>query len=429
MRSRLQTEAFLRRAYSLQGDLEQWCDGIAEILEPSFPPGLAFQTAVAHIDHDSRDLKVLACPTRGGERDSELRSLFHQAPQLGMGKRVYSGVSRVSYTTVTQAGLWTPEGLDVFRAAGVQDYLMVVGASPHVVISLGTLQARVLPRAPGSGSAWLRVCRHMHAGFRARLLLENATALNECDAVLDPSGRLLEARGSARSPGVRERLRCAVLARERSRDWRALGEVESLERWGELVGGGWLLVDHFESNGRRYVLAVRSDQDSADLRTLSRSEALALEGAALGQPYKAMAAQLDVSLARVHQLVATGLAKLGLADAADLVSCARSRGAKQLALWPIGDGTLAALRYPAASADAMVGLSVAECSVVAGLLGGHSYSQIAAVRGRSLRTVANQAASAYRKLGVGSRLELVARFAAQRSPSLRKSAAAKREKR
>ena len=419
----------MRRAYSLQGDLEQWCEGIAEVLEPSFPPGLAFQTAAAHLDHESRDLRVLACHTLGGDRDPALGTLFHRAAQLGMGKRVYSGVSRMSYTTATQAGLWTPEGFDAFRASGVQDYLMVIGASPHVMIALGTLQARVLPRAPGSSNIWTRVSRHLHAGFRARLLLEDAAVLSECDAVLDPSGRLLNARGSARLSGARERLRCAVLARERSRDWRALGEVESLQRWSELVGGQWLLVDHFEASGRRYVLAIRNDPDSAELRALSRAEALALEGAALGEPYKAIAAQLDVSLARVHQLVGTGLAKLGLSDAADLVSCARSCGPRLLALWPIGDGTLAALRFPAWSAEAMLGLTVAERGVVAGLLEGRSYSQIAAARGRSLRTVANQVASAYRKLGVGSRLELVARFAAQRSPSLRKSAPAKKEKR
>jgi len=54
-------------------------------------------------------------------------------------------------------------------------------------------------------------------------------------------------------------------------------------------------------------------------------------------------------------------------------------------------------------------LTTAERGVVTALLEGRSYAEIAGGRGTSIDTVAKQASSAFRKLGVSSRSELVAR--------------------
>ena len=56
------------------------------------------------------------------------------------------------------------------------------------------------------------------------------------------------------------------------------------------------------------------------------------------------------------------------------------------------------------------GLTTAEQEVARGLLAGLSNVEIARLRGSSARTIANQAASLYAKLGVHSRAELAARF-------------------
>lgn len=71
----------------------------------------------------------------------------------------------------------------------------------------------------------------------------------------------------------------------------------------------------------------------------------------------------------------------------------------------VGDGEYAVISFELASA-AMARLSPAERAVVDALLEGHSNREIAARRGAALRTVANQLASAYRKVGVRSRVEL-----------------------
>jgi DNA-binding CsgD family transcriptional regulator len=55
------------------------------------------------------------------------------------------------------------------------------------------------------------------------------------------------------------------------------------------------------------------------------------------------------------------------------------------------------------------GLTSSECAVLTLVLGGHSNAEVARVRGTSVRTIANQLAAIYQKLGVGSRRELGAR--------------------
>ncbi|MBI2375097.1 MAG: helix-turn-helix transcriptional regulator [Deltaproteobacteria bacterium] len=56
-------------------------------------------------------------------------------------------------------------------------------------------------------------------------------------------------------------------------------------------------------------------------------------------------------------------------------------------------------------------LSRAEREIVGFVVEGRSNQQIGRARGTSARTIANQLARTYRKLGVGSRRELVARLA------------------
>jgi DNA-binding CsgD family transcriptional regulator len=76
-----------------------------------------------------------------------------------------------------------------------------------------------------------------------------------------------------------------------------------------------------------------------------------------------------------------------------------------------GEHELVVASFPlgAGAAGPKVPLTPAERQVVSALLRGHSYAQIARARRRSVNTVAKQAGSAFRKLGVTSRAELAAR--------------------
>lgn len=75
-----------------------------------------------------------------------------------------------------------------------------------------------------------------------------------------------------------------------------------------------------------------------------------------------------------------------------------------------GDAMLALFCYEVAPSGALAKLSNAERAVMAAIFVGKSNAQIAAERRTAPRTVANQVARIFRKLGVRSRAELVARY-------------------
>lgn len=78
----------------------------------------------------------------------------------------------------------------------------------------------------------------------------------------------------------------------------------------------------------------------------------------------------------------------------------------------VGAEELVIISYPVCRDPGVAALTVAEQQVLRLMLAGMSTTGIAAERGRAERTIANQIAAIYRKLGVGSRSELAARFGA-----------------
>jgi DNA-binding CsgD family transcriptional regulator len=80
----------------------------------------------------------------------------------------------------------------------------------------------------------------------------------------------------------------------------------------------------------------------------------------------------------------------------------------------LGGETVLVFSWPAGEPEDIPALTAAERAMLEGILAGHSNAVIARGRRTSLRTVANQVASLFRKLGVSSRAQLVARLAARR---------------
>jgi DNA-binding CsgD family transcriptional regulator len=76
----------------------------------------------------------------------------------------------------------------------------------------------------------------------------------------------------------------------------------------------------------------------------------------------------------------------------------------------IGDEEVLVLSFPLAPIELPPTLTAAEKAVVGDVARGATNAEIAKARGRSTRTIANQLASVYRKLGVSGRAELSARL-------------------
>ncbi len=76
----------------------------------------------------------------------------------------------------------------------------------------------------------------------------------------------------------------------------------------------------------------------------------------------------------------------------------------------VGSHEFAVISFPVAPARLPAGLTDAERAIATAILAGASTAEIAGRRGTSPRTVANQLAAIYRKLGVQSRAEFAARY-------------------
>ena len=202
----------------------------------------------------------------------------------------------------------------------------------------------------------------------------------------------------------REALRLAVLAQDRARAGHRSVEPQPRLLWDELLAGRWSLLDAFTTAGMRYLIAYRNPEGGVSLRALQERERAVLELALAGHSGKWIAFELRLSESTVARTLRTALRRIGATDTAPLVGVQHALFEPLEGVVPGVDLAIARLTPATASA----GLSDAERAVVTGILGGKRIAAIARERGTSPRTVSNQIASVYKKLGVSSRREVIA---------------------
>ena len=207
---------------------------------------------------------------------------------------------------------------------GFGDLLMVRAVDPTrsgcmVGIGIDT------PRAPHPSVAarWKRLTAHIAAALRLRRKLAalkrvpgaaGALATVEDvapEAVLQPDGLVEHAVGPATSRLARDRLSFATRAIERARGpLRRRDPDEAVETWRGLVSGRWSLIDHFDSDGRRYLVAYRNDATTPDPRALTARERQVLGYADLGRSNKMIAYELGLSSSTVAVLLVRAREKI-----------------------------------------------------------------------------------------------------------------------
>ncbi|MBK7614241.1 MAG: helix-turn-helix transcriptional regulator [Burkholderiales bacterium] len=290
-----------------------------------------------------------------------------------------------------------------------------LGMTAHTGTGWGVVLAVPLPHPQGMAETerrhWKRVAAHLAAGLRLRLGIEQA-ALEEpaVEAVLVPDGKLKHAERSAQSPSAQQRLRDAVRAVDRARTRKHRADTEAaLQLWEGLVAGRWSLVDRFDSDGRRFVVAMRNDPAQPDPRGLTRRERQVAEYCGMKRSTKDIAYLLGLSASAVGGALSEATRKLGLNSRTELAAFFAPAGLRaRLAEWDLHGQNMALGAYPLAQAKQLEALSEGERAVAMLLLQGETYTAIAHQRGSAERTVANQVQAIYRKLGVRSRVELAA---------------------
>jgi DNA-binding NarL/FixJ family response regulator len=205
--------------------------------------------------------------------------------------------------------------------------------------------------------------------------------------------------------------------------------VDAGAAWSALLNGCWEVIDHVAS-ATSYGIVCRPSPDGRAKQLFSSVELGLALGRARGVPMKVLAMDCGRSMATVSQSLAGIRRKLKLRSEAHFaVFFDTASGANGDAVAPpagleatltgYGSTRRLLLSYPSPDWALPATLSDAERLVVLDLIEGASVVDIARQRGTSPRTVGNQLASAFRKLGVGSRVELFAALLAPRGVTRR----------
>jgi len=192
--------------------------------------------------------------------------------------------------------------------------------------------------------------------------------------------------------------------------------IDSEAVWIDLIEGRTVVVDEFSSSGRSF-LVVRRRTEKA-VRSITPRTLEILEEVLLGADPKVVAIDRGLSASTIATCLKHAYEAIGIRCKPSkvpllLVTLVRAakRGGRleggRAADLEYSNGLYRALCLPSPDAVLDRFLSPAEKAVLRMRLEGKSHAEIAARRRTSLRTVANQVATAFHRLGVSSRSDLM----------------------
>jgi DNA-binding CsgD family transcriptional regulator len=167
-----------------------------------------------------------------------------------------------------------------------------------------------------------RISAHLATAYRLRRALDrSADPRKQSEAILRPDGRIDHAEGQARGAAERAALRRAAIRLDRAKSKKGRADAErTLAEWKSMVEARWTLLDHFDHDGRHYVLARRNDASIDAVDDLTPRERQVVAYAALGHDNKVIAYELGLAAATVRVLLHRSAKKFGVATRADLVN-------------------------------------------------------------------------------------------------------------
>lgn len=380
--------SFIEAAYRDEPDAESWARGVLEAAPATLRQGSPSLAVLEHAadcqssaftlfvgEHPAFNADVLASKTS----PAVVRALYYPPAIVNM-------MSEVISRETAEVHRWMQEY--------AQRYMRIQGGARSLVEALGIVVhpqpgvALVLSAAYSGDMSLTRHERrlltqtalHLETAYRLRVRPEAVVA------VISAGGKLLHRADGA--PDDAE-ISARVADIERARLRRHRSTPDALDLWRALVAGRASIVERSDG-GRRHYLVVDNAPATQPMRALSRAELDVVSYAARGLSAKLVGYALGIAQATVSERLANASRKIGVASRIELVR-------------------LAAMltRDPRARFE-RIALTTTERDVLALLAQGLSNREIAAIRNRSMRTIANQVASLLRKTESPTRRALVA---------------------
>lgn len=400
--------AVVDMAYSIDGHDEVWITDLMGVARRAFGEtggALAYRFRIDEAQvHPSPDVAgdslLQKMPEEGHSTlSAEYIVPFYEAPPYA---------SRMSHTYGRFAGAgqpWLPPELrGIWERMGFSDMLGVfcgTGDGDGIAVGFAIPRGRAADHLDWRRveRGWTAVAHHLARAVRFRRSLQEGAGVA---ADFDARGR------GDFSPAAASSRR--DLVESAARIERALShhgdERAALDLWQEVLSGRWSIVRRRRADGRVRFLAVENPPQAAWLRELQGQERAVAARVARGESNKVIAMELDLHESSVAEILRRAMRKLGVCQRVHLARLATAGGFR-----PALRDLDRIVELPLDEEDLPACLTDAEREIARLVLAGCDNAEIAERRARSYRTIANQLASIYGKLGVANRTELVAKLA------------------
>lgn len=245
----------------------------------------------------------------------------HADPELiGRIRALYRGVMCELQEVFTEGH---PEYRARLESRGGYDILMINGLDPSGVgLANYLFSHEKILLSQEMRLACERLAAHIASSYRLlrRLHALEGSAIESAAAVFSARGKLEDMREPLARNHVDDLKRALS-----ERDW-ARGPArneqprKALARWTALVQGRWTLVDHFERDGKRYVIAQENSPQVSTPVKLSEREQQVANLAALGRSNKVIAYELGIAHSTVRVLLGRACARLGAQTRNELIA-------------------------------------------------------------------------------------------------------------
>ncbi|MEM7137335.1 MAG: LuxR C-terminal-related transcriptional regulator [Myxococcota bacterium] len=225
-----------------------------------------------------------------------------------------------------------PEAVEVYRRViRCEDVLILSAVDPNFAgVGVQMFSDKRLTLTNAEWDLFFRLTVHIAAADRLRRGLEHnpmeGRTLDDFDpaavsqAIFDPKTFRVAHANALKGPAI-EVLRDKARLADRARgSLSKTNPEEALEIWQGLVRGKWSLVDWFDSDGRRFVLARPNAPDLGDPRGLSEREMQVATFAATGESGKRIGYRLGISTGHVSSVLRSVMRKLDVKSQSELVS-------------------------------------------------------------------------------------------------------------
>ena len=323
-------------AYDLQVSDTDWFPRVMNAAVSLIDHGLGVAGFVGTHSQDSGFATIDEVHVATGPQDFPLRLMKAMAemPPESVRPQVHSGIGVLSEVNAEE-----PRFLEAWRRHidYAEDGIGVTGLDPngrgvHIVAPVPkTIRLSRLERA-----RWQMLAAHMSSGLRLRGAVAQARIGQEglpcgADAILDAKDfGVTDAVNDARLPDSVRELRKAAIRIDRARGrLRREDPDEALEIWWALLQGRWSMVEWFDTDSRRYLLAVPNAPRVPDPRGLTQRECQVVAHAMLGDSNKLIAYRLGLSRATTSNALRSAMRKLGVKTQAQLVEKLRGLSAEE----------------------------------------------------------------------------------------------------